>query len=74
MSLETGLAISTPDPRGVLARSTIRLPCDGRCNDRPARRKSTLMHLVMSQQRPEHKAIQPQYVTNHGIPFVLLSF
>jgi hypothetical protein len=41
--------------------------------DRPAE-KSTLMHLVMSQQRPEHKAIQPQYVTNHGIPFVLLSF
>ena len=39
MSLETGVAISTPDSCGVLARNMIRLPCDGGCNDRPARTK-----------------------------------
>lgn len=39
MSLETGVAISTPDSCGVLARNLIRLPFDGGCKDRPARRK-----------------------------------
>ena len=39
MSLETGVAISTPDVRRVLARSTTQLPFDCGCNDRPARTK-----------------------------------
>ena len=73
-SLETRVAISTPDPRGVLARSTIRLPFDGGCNDRPARTKIYIDALSDVATNAEaqavklflyaRKAIQPQYDAN----------
>ena len=63
--------ISTLDPRGVLVRSTIRLPFDGGCNDRPARRKiyidafSDVATAAGAQEVKlflyAGKAIQPQY-------------
>ena len=55
MRLETGVSISTPDP--VECQREARLDCHlmvGAMIDRPAE-NFTLMHLVMSQQRPEHK-------------------
>ena len=74
MSLETGVAISTPNSCGVLARSTIRLPFDGGCNDRPARRKfyidafSDVATAAGTQEVKLFlyaiKAIQPQYDAN----------
>jgi hypothetical protein len=84
MSLETGVPISTPDSCGVLARNMIRLPFDGGYKDRPARTKIDIDALsdapTLAGIRNVRlflyagKANQPQYDTNHVIPFVLLSF
>ena len=83
MSLETGVAIFTPNSCGVPARSTTKLPFDCGCNDRPARRKfyidafSDVATAAGAQEVKlflyARKAIQPQYDANNPF-FVQLYF